>query len=458
MIRRFLAVIVGLTLLVLIVHDVPLASHLRAVERDRLTTSLERDAFTLAGLAEERLEEYENKATTNVSLLQELSESYGTVAGSEVYIVDGRGFVVAATDRDAVGSDRSARASIELAIDGIRSSEIIDDGREVLDVAVPVLSGPEAIGAVEFVRRASEIDRRTNERLRGIIAAAAISLVLAAVIGWILARTLAQPLRRLRRATAAIAAGDLDARAVVPPGPPEIRALAEDFNSMVERLERVVADQRDFAGDASHQLRTPLTTLRLRIEQTMSSGGLDASQRESLQSAIGELRRLERLVEGLLALARAGADPVTTSVDVSAIAIDRLDAWAALAEENAVTIVTRVAPGIRAVAVLGTVEQVIDNYLDNALEVAPRGSSIEVELRQQSGWVTLDVGDAGPGLRPDEMELAFDRFWRGDHAAEGGSGVGLSVVRRLAEACGGEAALRSNERGGITASLRLRAG
>lgn len=458
MIRRLLAVIVGLTLLVLIVHDVPLASHLRAVERDRLTTSLERDAFTLAGLVEERLEEYETGVTTDVALLQELSESYGTVAGSAVYIIDGRGSVVAATDRDAIGSDRSGRASIELAIDGIRSSEIIDDGSEVLDVAVPVLSGPEAIGAVEFVRPANEIDRRTNERLRGIFAAAAISLVLAAVIGWILARTLTQPLRRLRRTTAAIAGGDLETRAVVPSGPPEIRALAEDFNTMVERLARVVADQRNFAGDASHQLRTPLTTLRIRIEQTMTSSGLDASQRESLQSAIGELRRLERLVEGLLALARAGADPVTTSVDVSAIARERLDAWVALAEENGVTIESRLGEAIRAIAVPGAVEQVIDNYLDNALEVAPRGSTIEVVLQQQSGWVTLEVADAGPGLRPDQVDLAFDRFWRGDNAAEGGSGVGLAVVRRLAEASGGEAALRSNARGGITATLRIRSG
>ncbi len=460
MTRRLLAVFVGLTLLVLLVHDLPLAGHLRAVERDRLVTSLERDAFTFAGLAEEDLEAIEEGRSDDRTLLVDLADSYRDRTGSEVVLANRDAEVVASNDATrSVGDDLSESAPIMLALSGVRSAGTQSaEGGEELYVAVPVLSGPRTMGAVMFTSPAAVVDERVRDRLRGIVIAAAISLLLAAAIGFVLARTLTEPVRRLRRATRAIADGDLDTRADAGTGPPEIRGLADDFNAMIDRLERVVADQRDFAGDASHQLRTPLTTVQLRIDQMLDRIDSEDPNRPGLESARGELRRLERLVEGLLALARAsGNDAPLATVPVSAIAQERFEAWEALAAEDGVALVTDIAPGLRARAVDGALEQIIDNYVANALEHAPAGSRVVLRALRRGNEIEVTVLDEGAGLTDAQLGHAFDRFWRAPDSVVGGSGVGLAVVQRLARASGGSATLRHNTPTGIVAVVVLRA-
>jgi signal transduction histidine kinase len=457
--RRLLAVFVGLTLLVLAVHDIPLAIHLRAVERDRLATSLERDAFTLAGLAEENIETFVDRGTNVSDFLTQLADRYASTSSSEIVITDVHGLVLASSDASArLGANVSDRASISLALEGVRNTSIREgsSGERQLVVAVPVLSGPTTKGAVEFNRPVSAIDGRVSSRLRAILAAAVISLLLAALIGSVLAQTLTEPLRRLRKATRRIAGGELTARADVATGPPEIRDLADDFNTMVARLEQAVADQRDFAGDASHQLRTPLTTLRLRVDQILDDDRLDASQRGALEAARGELRRMERLVEGLLALARAGASSADRRIiDAAAIARDRFESWEALASESGVVMEYRGPDTFDVWAVDGALEQIIDNAVANALDHATDLTRIEIRLERSAATARLEVRDDGQGLSDEDRANAFDRFWRGPDSAAGGSGVGLAVVKRLAEACNGTARLLPNDPHGLVVEIRL---
>ena len=218
---------------------------------------------------------------------------------------------------------------------------------------------------------------------------------------------------------------------------------------MVREVEQLVRAQRDFVADASHQLRTPLTALRLRLENL--SHEIPEDGRRQLEGATVETERLARIVDGLLVLARA--EEHTTSLEP--IALDdlvsgRIESWADFAAERNVSLTARVPSGAQAVATPERLEQVLDNLLANALEVAPPGSAVEIEWSQG----VLHVLDAGPGMSDDELRYAFDRFWRAGSTE--GSGLGLAIVRRLVDADGGSIELRRRAGGGIDAIVTFR--
>jgi signal transduction histidine kinase len=282
-------------------------------------------------------------------------------------------------------------------------------------------------------------------------------LLCAAVIALLVSTTVTRRIRRLRDAAEQLAEGDLDARAELTGGGGEIEELAQSFNTMADRVQGVVESQRGFAGDASHQLRTPLTALRLRLDRAADLMPEDDPAIDQVDAARDEIDRLQRLIDGLLVLARAdNRDQQLVPIDVSRIAADRVEAWQPLAGERSVTIQLD-APGM-AVAQLvpSAAEQIIDNYIDNALEVVPEGSLLLVTVRSEPGGVTLMVDDQGPGLPPEDRERAFDRFWRGTQDGEG-SGLGLAVVASLVTAGGGTVWLDRSPLGGLRAAARFRA-
>ena len=177
---------------------------------------------------------------------------------------------------------------------------------------------------------------------------------------------------------------------------------------------------------------------------------------EQVDAARDEIDRLQRLVDGLLVLARAdNREQTTAPIDIARVAADRVEAWQPLADERDVTI-TLDAPGMAvAHAVASAPEQIIDNYLDNALEAVPEGGIIVVTVRGDQASVSLTVDDSGPGLPAEDRERAFDRFWRGSQEG-GGSGLGLAVVASLAQAGGGSVHLEESPLGGVRAAARFR--
>jgi signal transduction histidine kinase len=276
-----------------------------------------------------------------------------------------------------------------------------------------------------------------------------------ALVGFALARSTTRPIRALEQATTAVARGRLEARAPTDRGPPELRRLAAAFNDMAARLGRLLDSQRAFVADASHQLRTPLTALRLRLENLEAT--MPPAAAGDLRAAAAETGRLARLVDGLLALAHAEAAPNRREVvDLAAVVADRQTAWAPLAAEHDVELTVQPGPTAPVWAVPGAVEQVLDNLLENALRFAPVGSSVELAVRQAEGWVELHVTDQGPGMPAQQRERAFDRFWRGPVPDSEGTGLGLAIVRQLLEASGGTAELHPNRDGGLDAVARLR--
>jgi signal transduction histidine kinase len=449
---RLVAALVAVVAIVLLVQDIPLAFHLERVERDRLETALERDAYVLAQQSEDVLE---GTTTAEEVGLGDIASGYATRTGATVVVTDIRGVAIATSSGDGVGESYANRPEIEAAVEGRfatgeRESRTL--GEPLVYVAVPVRSGNEVLGAVRLTYPASVIDDRVADRLRTLFAAAAVSIGAAVVVAVVLASGVVRPLRRLRSATDALAGGDLATRAATDTGPPEVRALAASFDAMATRLERLVDAQRAFAADASHQLRTPLTALRLRLDQAADLVESDPeAARDRLDAASTEIDRLARLIEGLLTLARAdGASAETVTVDVAAPVRDRVAEWQPLAGERGVELVVEAPPTARARAVAGAVEQIVDGYIDNALDVAPDGSTLRVVVEHDDSSVVLHVIDQGPGLDAEQRAQAFDRFWQAGGAPTG-SGLGLAIIRQLATASGGRVELRPAPTGGIDA-------
>jgi signal transduction histidine kinase len=233
-----------------------------------------------------------------------------------------------------------------------------------------------------------------------------------------------------------------------------MRALATRFNEMVGRLDVLLRSQQEFVADASHQLRTPLTALQLRLENLEHD--VAPPGEAQLAGALAEVGRLGRLVDGLLALARAdAAEARPVPVDLHVIVVSRLASWAAHAEAQGVRLEDEVLLGTHGAATPGSLDQVLDNLLSNALAVSPRGGAIRVEATPAHPYVEVHVVDEGPGMTNEQRSRAFDRFWR--EGSGRGTGLGLAIAQRLVSADGGALELRDAPGGGLDAVIRLRA-
>ncbi|WP_307853274.1 HAMP domain-containing sensor histidine kinase [Kitasatospora sp. RG8] len=320
--------------------------------------------------------------------------------------------------------------------------------------------GGRIVGAVRIRYATADLSDRLW-RIWGFRAILAVGVIaVAAGLGAIVARLLTKPLRQLNDMASRFSDGDLTARSPVT-GPQETRTLARTLNQGAERLDTLVASQRIFVADASHQLRTPLTALRLSLDN-IADGVDDEFVREDVDQATAEVVRMSRLVSGLLVLARAEAKvSAPEPLALRELVEERLSVWRPAADERGVTIALTGDPDERlhVLAGPGNLDQVLDNVLSNALEVSPDGATITVRLEAAAGdEVVLEVLDQGPGMSAAEQSRAFDRFWRGQGlTGRSGSGLGLAILKQLVTDDGGTVALRDASGGGLAVRIGLRA-
>lgn len=446
--RRLLVGYLSLTLLVLVVLEVPLGVAYSRSERRDLQAKLERDAVSLASLAEDALAE-----GRPLGAIAGLATAYAADANERLVVVRRSGSVILDTnptfpgERNLAGGDRpEIRAALAGRVAaGTRYSNTLGHG--LMYVAVPVASGGLIHGAVRITYPTSRLDARIRRTWALLGLAGLVALAATAVVGLAIARWIAQPLAAVGEAAGRMGEGRLTERAPEE-GPPEVRAVARSLNETAAKLDALLSSQNAFVADASHQLRTPLTALRLRLENLEAEGA-------DVEGALGEVERLAALVDELLALARADASAAAAGpLDLGEAVADRVEAWSAFAEERGVELRVRSGRAVHARAARERLDQVLDNLLSNALEVSPAGAAIELSAVQADGWVELHLVDEGPGLPPEDRVRAFDRFWR----ARGGegSGLGLAIVKRLVEVDAGEVELRDAPSGGLDAVVRLR--
>lgn len=439
MTRRLVISYLLVSLVVLLILEIPLALFYYQLERERFTATSERDAVILATY-------YRDAVGSSSQIDPKPALDYAAGTGSRVIVVDNRGTSVLDTVQEP-GVSFLVREEIQTALAGQLSADFQDDetnGNEVLHVGVPIASGGEVEGALQLGVDAEAVNSRIRRFWGGLLAIAILILAALALVGLTVARSATRPIKQLQASAARFGQGDFSQ--LEPPGeevPDEIRQLAQSMNLMGRQLEQLIGRQRSFVADASHQLRTPLTALRLRLENLEAGFSPGGSVKAEIEAAIDETVRLSNLVHDLLHLARDDSQPRIVPVDLGALAIERVGIWQAMAEGNAELLVD-VPPGpIKAFAVEGAVEQVLDNLIDNSLHATPDDRRIMVRLEQGQAQHRLTVVDEGPGLTDDQKARATERFWRGDHHRSG-SGLGLAVVANLVDASSGQLMLEDN--------------
>jgi signal transduction histidine kinase len=431
---------------VLIVLELPLALIYSRHEHDALDAGLQRDAASLAALAGEIVE---HPGEHDVDAL---AQRFSTQPEETVAIIDRSGAEL--TRPSVLSTDPGFADVLQAAVAGeSRSGEF----EGTVYVALPLGAGGEQLGAVVVARPDEAIDARVRRFWLLLAALGAGVLGISLLITSRISSWVVDPLRRLDDQAAALGRGELTARADAGTGPPEVVTLAVTFNEMADRLDELVTSQRRFVADASHQLRTPLTALRLRLES------LDPDNPAAIatvrDAALDEAARLTRLVDGLLSLARAeGRRPDRESIDVGAILADRQEAWAPLAAEQDIENRIERDASARLIAQLvpGHLEQILDNLIDNALEASEPHTTVVLRAVVVAASIELHVIDEGHGMSETERRRAFDPFWQGpDGRSTGGTGLGLAIAEQLARACRGSITLQRAPSGGIDALVRL---
>lgn len=447
MTKRLLLSYLTVTLVVLLLLEIPLAFVFQQREMDQLARDVERDASVLATLYEDSLER-------GSPFDPDPARDYAATTNGRVVVVDQRGISRLDTAGE-VPRDFSTRPEFEIALSGARAtgtrfSETV--GSDLLYVAVPVASGGNIWGAVRVTLDRHEVKEIVYRFWLGLVAIGLVVLVVAAGIGWAIARSVTRPVRRLHEAAQRFSGGDLTQTEHDPDAPPELAELEAAMNAMAQRLDALLGRQRAFVADASHQLRTPLTALRLRLENLQSDVETPEHVGE-LEGAIEETRRLAALVGQLLALAKAEEPAAAQAFDVARLTAERVDTWSAVADQERMGLDLVGAEGhlwVRAVP--GAIEQILDNLLDNAITAAPADSTIVVRVDTVGDRRVLSIADEGPGLDDSEKALAVERFWRAGESTTG-TGLGLAIVRSLAAASGGGVELSDNKPHGLVVSV-----
>lgn len=463
--RRLVAsylVIVGLAL---VAFTVPVGLQLTDLLRSDQREVALREARTIAVLLATATEADDATARgARVALLQLRDEMEEQTDGRVELIGVDRS---PALGRPVVGADDG---DFDAALSGQERVRSLDDsvlGERGLQVTVPATTDD---GRVDGAVRVTVPTAPVDEEVRGIwlfrLAAGAVVLVLSVIASAVVATSLLRPLRLLDAMADRISRGDLTARADLDAmGPPEMRRLASTLNDGTRRIEVLLSAQRAFTADASHQLRTPLTALRLGLENLQDRLD-DPADVAAVDRALSESGRLSRLVSDLLVLARSqGASATPVPVDVGAVLEARAEVWSSSAEDVGARIVVELGgpgfggsgsggPGLVALASSGQLEQALDNLIDNALRVCPTGEAVTLRATAppEADAVLVEVIDRGPGMSAADRARAFDRFWS---TTPGGSGLGLAIARELVQHDGGSVDLVDTPGGGLTARLVL---
>jgi signal transduction histidine kinase len=438
-------------LLAIIALGVPLAINLSARVHAEVRTQAQAQADLVAATAADLLGARQRSALDTLA-----RTASGSIRG-RILIVDASGRVLADSSGPAqLGSSYATRPEIKRALSGHpiqvqRASQTL--GQELLATAVPILRNGRPVGAVRVTQSTAAVHTAVRRAQFVVVLIGLIVLALGLAAGAVIAAQVGRPIRRLEQVARRVAHGDLTARAELE-GSREQRSLARSFNEMTSRLERLLGAQREFVADASHQLRTPLTGLRLRLEEANALDLGDEAAAE-LDAATGEVDRLAHTVDELLVLSRAGERQLAgTSLDLDELVVSAAERWRGYAADRHLMLGWQdEGSGARVWAARTDADRALDCLIENAVQYSPIRSTIQLV----SAPGRIEVRDRGPGVGVDEREAVFERFHRGRAGADmrRGSGLGLAIARELARGWNGEVTLERREGGGTIATLSL---
>jgi len=443
---RLLAAFAYTLLVVIVALEVPLSANVS----DRVNAEVDADsaakAQVVAANAADRL--------GHPRSLQRIATKASSNLDGLVFVIDAQGRLIASSSAGAVtkppGPTNDPVALQALA--GKVSQGRHHEGQDILSTAVPIVRDGRTVGALEVEQSLDAVHDQVRQDILALVGVGALALALGLGVAWILAGSIARPLRSLGEAARRRASGDPDARAPER-GSREQIEVAREFNEMADRLEAVLESQRAFVADASHQLRTPLTGLRLRLEAAGVKTD-DPAVRRELDAAERETARLDELVSDLLQLASSEQPADEATADLAAAASDAVERWRGPAEETGHRIALE--PQGEGAVGAGPTELavILDNLIENAIKYSPRGSTVSVEYGAENGAARLSVVSQSGPIEPELTRRAFERFYRGADRREG-TGLGLPIVAALARRRGGRSRLENAGGGRVRAEVTL---
>jgi len=383
----------------------------------------------------------------------DVAEAGKLIESGESYaqLLDRQGRVLQATP--PLGSARLLTPT-ELALARLRTTFANRPRTPGLDEPSRLLATPverDGRRLVLVVGATRENDRETLASFRNeLLIAGPVALVLATLVGYLLAGAALRPVERMRRRAAAISAETPGERLPVPETRDEVERLGKTLNEMLGRLEAALARERDFVADAGHELRTPLSLLRTELELALRHAESEDELREAVRRSSDEVERLSRLADDLLLVAGSDGGKLPLRVEHMPAAellasVARRFEWRAEETGRSVRAVAA-GPGVSVRGDRIRLEQALGNLVDNSLRHGD--GCVRLRATQVDGVVELHVADEGSGFPPAFLDSAFERFSRPDAArAGGGTGLGLAIVRTIAEAHGGETHAANRERG-----------
>jgi signal transduction histidine kinase len=440
-----MVVLLALSIVLVMAAAVPLGVLITSREHVAFRDRAQAATRVIAASAEEYLSDRAAAATMQADL------AAAAAAGDCATVYDTSGTAVASTPCTAARGE-AAQELVSETLAGREPEPPEADGRLV--AAEPVGGFQNPVGVVVLARSAGPLNSDIATTWGWITLSAVGGVAASVALAIWLARWVSRPLTSLDSAAERLGEGELDARAPNAPGPPEVRRLTATFNTMAARTEALLHGHRAVVADVSHQLRTPLAAVRLRLDLLGSSpAAADPDTLALIASAQEETARLGRLVDGLLEVARAEQTvPRPVAVPVAGVVRERVAAWEPVAEERGIELTSAAATSASAALGAEHLEQILDNLLANALEAVPEGGRVTVDCSELRDTVRLRVVDDGPGMSEEAKRVAFRRF--GNPQAHG-TGLGLAIVHRLVTVNGGTVRLEDTPGGGLTVALDL---
>ena len=406
--------------------------------------------------------------------LQRAATLYASDTGTRVTILTPQGGIIADSAGPATTvSNQRTQVEVQAALNGLGGHAVRADpvtGQAMLHAAAPIQQGTELLGVVQLVRPMQvTLDRVRSTLLSFALAGLAATIVCGLLAVW-LSRRLLRPIRALEDASLAIAHGDLDRRVPVESAD-EIGELAGAFNSMAQQVQTTMEQQRQFVANASHELRTPVTNIKLRSEALLGGGVTDTARAARYLTEIdSEADRLGRLANTLLDLSRlesaaSGQGDPAELIDPAAMLTAVADDLRLRVENAGLAILVDAPAGLPAIFVRPEqIEAALINLLDNSIKFTPPGGTVRLSVQAVEGICRITVSDTGPGIPAEDLPYVFDRFYRVDKAHSrqsgrnslgSGAGLGLAIVRSLIEENAGQIRVASAVGEGTTFTVEF---
>ncbi len=436
---------------------------------DQEEHNLEIQAQLVANALRDTFVENEDSAptqslTTLVRAYAEESRLTSNDAPTRITVVDKKMRVLASSDERVTAGREDNHPEFVAARAGYEQHDVRWDeyaNEERVFVASPIRGEDGDIAFVQLSMSTLPIYAAIRQMWLGLLGAGALILALTAGVSFILARGIARPVQRLTNASEQVARGQLESR-VTPEGPDEIERLGRAFNRMTDRLQELITREQEFAANAAHELRSPLTSLRLRLELLQNTARTNPEiTARYLQQTEQEVTQLQLVVDQLLTLAALdeGIRAARTSFDPAPLLYDLADSLSPLVQNAQVHFQVQVPehlPHIYANA--EQLRMAIRNLLDNALKYTPPQGTVTLSAQAQNAQVEIAVHDTGSGIPPEALAHLFERFYRTTNARSQrvrGSGLGLALTRSIVESNGGQIGVTSKLGEGSVFTIRL---